>query len=72
MWKTRGSVSSAVPSVCHSSEPTTRHAKLVSVQVESSTSAETGAEPVTAAPAPGTDTVTASGASGAVTGRSAR
>ena len=51
-WKTRGVVSSAVPSGVHSSSPTTRHAKLVSAHA-SAMSALTGASPVSAAPAVG-------------------
>ncbi len=70
-WKTRGLVSSAVPRACHSSEPATRHAKLVSCQVASSTSAATGAMPVTPAPAAGVATEMADAASGALTVRSA-
>ena len=70
-WKTRGVVSSAVPSGVHSSEPAMRQAKLVSCQVESATSAETGVTPVTPAPAAGTSTAMADAASGAVTVRSA-
>ena len=70
-WKTRGLVSSAVPSACHSSSPATRQAKLVSCQVASSTSAATGVTPVTPAPAAGVATEMADAASGALTVRSA-
>ena len=69
-WKTRGVVSSAVPSGVHSSSPTTRHAKLVSAHA-SAMSALTGASPVSAAPASGTATVSAVASAGAVTWPSA-
>ena len=61
-----GVVSSAVPSACHSSVPATRHAKLVSLHVASSTSAATGGDAGDARrPAAGAVTVMAAAASGA-------
>ena len=70
-WKTRGDVDSAVPRGCHSSDPTTRQAKLVCRHYWS-VDAATGADPVSAAPGSGTDTVRGAASAGAVTGPSAR
>ena len=70
-WKTRGSVSSAVPRAVHSSEPATRQEKLVSLHVVSATSAVTATWPLSAAPGAGADTVMPAAAAGAVTVRSA-
>jgi hypothetical protein len=70
-WCTAGSVSSAVPSGCHWSEPTTRHAKLV-CRHESSAAAATRGLPPRPAPGSGAETVSSAAEAGAVTVSSAR